>query len=88
MSKNFAVLDGINIINTIVADSKKIAEEVTGKTCIEFTTEHAETGGTYIDGIFIPKKPYPSWTLVNGSWNSPVEQTASKWDEATQSWVD
>lgn len=51
---NFAVLDGINVINIIVAESKEIAEEVTGKTCIEYTNENiAGVGFNYIDGQFI-----------------------------------
>jgi hypothetical protein len=62
---NFAVLDGENVLNTILADSKTIAEEVTGKTCVEFTTERAEAGGTYVGGVFIPRKPYASWVLKN-----------------------
>ena len=37
---NFAVIDGDKVLNTIVANSKTVAEEVTGKTCIEFTPEH------------------------------------------------
>lgn len=49
---NFAVIEGENVINTIVADSKEIAEQVTGKTCIKYTNEPAEIGGTYINGIF------------------------------------
>ena len=32
---NYAVIENNAIINIIVADSKKIAEEVTGKLCIE-----------------------------------------------------
>lgn len=52
----FAVLDGNNVINTIIADSKEIAEQITNKTCIEFTIEPAEVGGTYSNGIFIPRE--------------------------------
>jgi hypothetical protein len=52
---NFAVIDGENVINTIVAESKAIAEEVTEKLCIEFTTERIETGCKYIDGVLLPK---------------------------------
>jgi hypothetical protein len=53
--KNFAVIDGINIINKLVADSKEIAEQATGKVCVEYTsTDTVDPGGTYIDGIFIP----------------------------------
>ena len=44
-----------------------------------------------IDGFILPQ-PYPSWTLdsTTGNWNPPVAQTDenTKWDEASQSWVD
>ena len=53
---NFAVLDGQEILNIIVAESKAIAEEITGKTCIEFTNEPAQIGGTYVNETFIPPK--------------------------------
>lgn len=94
---NFAVLDGENIINTVVAESISVAEEITGKTCIEFTNEHAEIGGTYANGIFIPRKPYPSWILnSSNTWESPVnypklDENNPKiysWDESTISWVE
>lgn len=93
---NFAVLDGENVINTIVADSKAIAEEITGKTCVEFTTEPAEAGGTYVGGAFILRKPYPSWVLnADNIWEAPVAQPEFDeenpvyytWDESTTSWI-
>jgi hypothetical protein len=35
---NFIVIDNTNtIVNTIIADSKEIAEQVTGLTCVEYT---------------------------------------------------
>lgn len=94
---NFAVLDGENVVNTILADSKAIAEEVTGKTCIEFTTERAEAGGTYVGGVFIPRKPYASWVLnADNEWEAPVAYPENDpenpvsyiWDESTLSWVE
>jgi hypothetical protein len=94
---NFAVLDGENVLNTIVAESKAIAEEVTGKTCVEFTTERAEAGGTYVGGVFIPRKPYASWVLnANNVWEAPVAQPEFDpenpvyytWDESTTSWIE
>jgi hypothetical protein len=93
---NFAVLDGENVLNTIVAESKAIAEEVTGKTCVEFTTERAEAGGTYVGGVFIPRKPYASWVLnESNEWEAPVAQpefdpenpVSYTWDETTTSWI-
>lgn len=91
---NFAVLDGENILNTIIADSKEIAEEVTGRICIEYTTEMAEPGGTY-DGVdFIQRKPYPSWVLNSDKqWEAPIpspentEEFYHTWDEESLSWV-
>ena len=94
---NFAVLNGENVVNVIVADSKAIAEEVTGKICVEFTTENAETGGTYVDGVFINRKPYPSWVLnENKIWTTPIpypefDEENPKlytWDESTTSWIE
>ncbi len=93
---NFAVLDGENVINTIVAESKAIAEEVTGKTCVEFTTDRAEVGGTYVGGVFISRKPYASWVLrADDSWEAPVaypefdpeNPVSYTWNESTTSWI-
>jgi hypothetical protein len=37
---NYAVIQNNKVINVIVADSKAIAEDVTGHTCIEYTSEN------------------------------------------------
>ena len=50
----FAVIEGSLVTNTILAESKEIAEAVTNKTCIEYTDEPAEVGGTYSNGVFTP----------------------------------
>lgn len=91
---NFAVLDSNgNILNTIVADSKEIAEQVTEKTCIEFITEPAEIGGFYDfeKKIFIKRQPYPSWELdINNEWQAPVAYPMDNkiylWNEDIKSW--
>lgn len=98
---NFAILDGENVINTIVAESKEIAEQITGKLCIEFSeADRAEVGGKYLNGIFIPNikpKPYPSWVLnSNYNWEapSPVPENNPEnpkyyiWNEETLSWLE
>jgi len=93
---NFAVIDNKNVINTIIANSKEVAEEITGKTCIEFTNEPAEQGGTYINGSFIKKKPYPSWIQSGSDWLPPVafpevdpeNPKYYVWDESVVSWVE
>ena len=47
---NFAVIESGTVINTILADSKAIAEEITEKTCIEFTSENPAVIGLGYDG--------------------------------------
>lgn len=51
----FAVLNNNNVVNTIVADSKEIAEAATNATCIEYDSENpAYIGGTYNGTTFFP----------------------------------
>jgi hypothetical protein len=92
---NFAVIENNLVVNIIVAESKNLAEEVTGKTCIEYTDDSLiSVGSTYIDGIFTLPKPHPSWILVDNMWNPPVEKPLSDpnnpvnyfWNEETVSW--
>jgi hypothetical protein len=50
---NFAVMSGNIVTNIIVADSKEIAEQVTGHTCVEYTHENSAVIGLgYVDGVF------------------------------------
>jgi hypothetical protein len=50
---NFAVIDNEKVVNVIVAESKAIAEEVTGFTCVEYTDSEApHIGFGYVDGVF------------------------------------
>lgn len=54
--KNFAVIDSDNtIINLIVADSQDLAEELTGKTCVEYNLSEQvlDLSWTYDGAIFI-----------------------------------
>lgn len=92
---NFAVIDGINVLNIIIADSKEIAEEITGKTCIEYSdADKAQPGGTYEKELFIPRKPFPSWTLnkSKNEWEAPVARPLDDklyfWNEEITSWVE
>jgi len=45
---NFAVLKEGIVTNIIVAESKSVAEEVTGLICVEYT----DTNPAYIDGTY------------------------------------
>lgn len=50
---NFAVIENDIVTNIIVADTKEIAELVTGKTCVEYTNDNpASINYTYADGVF------------------------------------
>jgi hypothetical protein len=93
----FAVIENNVVTNTIVAASLTIAETITGKTCVEYTDEPAETGGKYVDGVFIQRKPYPSWISHNVSyWKAPVDLPTFDpenpknyvWDESITNWVE
>jgi hypothetical protein len=95
----FAVIrDGI-VENCIVAESLAIAEEVTGLTCIEYTSNNAPIIGItnintdYVDGYFYTSpQPYPSWILDEDTcyWESPVpypnDDKMYEWNESTQEW--
>jgi hypothetical protein len=49
----FAVIENNIVTNTIVADSKAIAEEVTGATCVAYTDEdRPHIGLGYSNGVF------------------------------------
>lgn len=63
--------DGV-VFNTIVSDTKEIAESITGFSCVEYTDEPAEPGGTWDGQKFKPRKPGPDYV----------------WDEDTQLWVE
>jgi hypothetical protein len=65
------------------------------KTSVKYTTEPAEIGGTYSNGKFIQKKPYPSWISDGDSgWVPPVNHPEIDienpknyaWNEDTVSW--
>jgi hypothetical protein len=47
---NYAVIQNNIVTNVIVADSKEIAEEVTGLVCIEYTEENPAGIGWVYDG--------------------------------------
>jgi len=50
----FAVISGNLVSNVIIADTKEIAEQITGSVCIEYTNENpAGIGYTYDGTNFI-----------------------------------
>ena len=83
MNKFALVNPSTNIIETVsVADDSWSAEnwiKVTGD-------RKAVKGGTYVDGVFILPKPYPSWSLdSNKDWQAPVTKpTLTSEEEAAE----
>jgi len=55
----------------------------------------ASVGGAYdkVRDVFIPLKPFPSWTLVEATcqWEAPIAYPSDgeiyEWNESTTSWV-
>jgi len=49
----FAVMSGNKVINTIIADTKELAQEVTSSVCIEYTEQNpAAIDWTYNGSTF------------------------------------
>ncbi len=94
---NYAVIDNGVVINAIVADSKEIAEELTGLTVLEYTDENPLGVNWFWDNTanaYIIPSPYASWIYNYESkmWEAPTpmpteEGKGYNWDEATTSWV-
>ena len=92
----FAVINEGVVENCIVAESLAIAEEVTGLTCIEYTSDNAPMIGItnintdYVDGYFYTSsQPYPSWVRDKGTWQSPVPKPSEgfyEWSEDDLTW--
>lgn len=68
----FAVINGGLVEDCIIADSIDFAEELTGKTCIEYNEEDTVgIGFTYADGVFVsPNSPVAGITLE--TYDGPV----------------
>jgi len=89
--QRYAIIDGINVVNVINyetppdhplpgLDSKYIAVE----------SDVASPGYTYVNNIFTPPQPYPSWILENNVWIAPIPAPNNGpciWNESLKSWV-
>lgn len=53
---NYLIIENNKVVNVIVADTKEIAEEVTGLEAIEVTGS----------------EPWINWTRTDGVWSAPV----------------
>jgi hypothetical protein len=75
---NYALIENGIVINTIVADSLEIAEEITGLSAIEFTEESPLGINWYwleAANAYVVPSPYPSWTynVEDKVWNAPTQ---------------
>lgn len=99
MSKKWFILNPEKqIVNIIAADTKTIAEAVTGLTAIEVTESlGGGIGDTWIEeyGKFKPEfKPYASWEFDYDLWRyeapvpQPVDDKTYAWNEDSLSWIE
>lgn len=62
---NYAVIENDKVVNVIIADSKEIAETITGKVCVDITETTAGIDWDYIDGSFVDNRPKPEPIIEN-----------------------
>lgn len=54
---NFAIIENNLVENIIVAESKTVAEQITGKTCVEYTDANPAHIGLGYDGTTFEQPP-------------------------------
>jgi hypothetical protein len=97
MEKSYAFIKGVDVVNTVVFDDPsdellELFKQEHNVDQIILAEGDAIVGGTYVDGRFIYKQPYPSWTLNQETfeWEAPVEipddGEAYFWDEENIRW--
>lgn len=91
----YAVIENGTVIDAILADSKEIAEQVSGKECIEYTEENPLGIGWYWKeeyNKYIYPCPFQSWNYNGDSWQPPIPMPEGEgtysWDEDTISWIE
>lgn len=89
----YGIIEENTITNTIVAESKEIAESVTGNLVILLDGTEMGINWSKIDNDWMPPQPYPSWIKNGQVWEAPVpmpEQISGyfySWSEEQQSWL-
>jgi hypothetical protein len=92
---SYAVIENGTVINVIVAESKEIAEQISGKECVEQTHENPLSLDWYWSeqhSKYIPPALFPSWVYDGTTWVAPVEMPVEEgkfftWDETSVSWI-
>lgn len=87
---NFAISDGSKIVNVIVAESKEVAEKVSGMSAIEIENDEPWLEWTIEEEGWRTPKPYPSWSWSGSEWIPPVDKPEGagmyEWNEELQEW--
>lgn len=90
----FAVIQNSSVVNKIIAESKEIAEAITGSSCIELENDFvAEIGSLYLNNEFTSAPPHASWTYDQASseWVAPVpmpeDGNSYTWSEEDLNWT-
>jgi hypothetical protein len=89
----FAIVKDNVVVNKIIADSKELAEDLTGLLCVEIESPLVcETGSLYRNNEFTDPAPYPSWTYSEelNEWVAPVAKPEDEnfyiWSEENLNW--
>jgi hypothetical protein len=93
----YAIHDGSNVVNVVVADSLESAQaNADGNLQVDEVTDGlVSVGWEAHDGYWRPLATYPSWVWNADSreWEAPIpepeptEELLHYWDEGTVSWV-
>jgi hypothetical protein len=90
---NFAIIKDNVVINTVIADSKSIAESITNETCVQYLdNQNVYIGGTYNGTTFTPPKPFASFIYneETNKWDAPIAMPVDgknyRWSENNLSW--
>jgi len=83
--------------NIILADSKALAESLTGQLCVELPNDLVDIGWNYnlsLNKFYPPEGPFESWILNDTTfdWEAPTpmptDEKSYRWDEETVSWIE
>jgi hypothetical protein len=92
MMPTYAVINGSQVENIIVAEDLETAELVSSKKCVLFENKPVDIKWTYNGTHLIGPKMYESWVLneVTGEWEAPVAKPEDNkqydWNEEDLVW--
>lgn len=97
MKKIFAIIKDGLVENAIIGEALPIVQGLLPEAELVEVTEStgsAFIGGPFVNGTFIPPKPYESWTLDTKAkvWKAPVKEPSVEpgfyleWNEENLEW--